>query len=199
MPERHHEGRGEGSGTDTAEGIESIPRTALASKRMSKRPAYRWGIGRRRQERANDRCGAPICTHRISTGISLNGERPRRQLLGSCGHDADASGRHRGGDGGARRRRQRLLVARQRPRARRVVEESRESLAAALGARPSEVLFTGGGTESDNLAVKGLYWARRAADPRRRRVLVSAIEHHAVLDAADWLAAEQGADVVWLP
>jgi cysteine desulfurase len=84
-------------------------------------------------------------------------------------------------------------------RARRVVEESRETLAAALDARPSEVLFTGGGTESDNLAVKGLYWARRAADPRRRRILVSSIEHHAVLDAAEWLAAEQGAEVVWLP
>ena len=68
-------------------------------------------------------------------------------------------------------------------RARRVVEESREQLAAALGARPSEVVFTAGGTEADNLAVKGLYWARRAADPRRRRVLVSAVEHHAVLDA----------------
>src|SRR3954466_6895045 len=84
-------------------------------------------------------------------------------------------------------------------RARRVVEESRETVAAALGARPSEVLFTGGGTESDNLAIKGLYWARRSADPRRRRVLVSAVEHHAVLDAAEWLAAEQGAEVDWLP
>src|SRR3978361_2236344 len=82
-------------------------------------------------------------------------------------------------------------------RARRVVEESRETLAAALDARPSEVLFTGGGTESDNVAVKGLYWARRAADPRRRRILVSSIEHHAVLDAAEWLAAEQGAEIVW--
>jgi cysteine desulfurase len=84
-------------------------------------------------------------------------------------------------------------------RARRVVEESRETIAAALGARPSEVLFTGGGTESDNLAIKGIYWARRAANVRRRRVLVSSIEHHAVLDAADWLAAEQGAEVVTLP
>jgi cysteine desulfurase len=77
--------------------------------------------------------------------------------------------------------------------ARRVVEESRERLAAALGARPSEVVFTGGGTEADNLAVKGLYWARRAADPRRRRVLVSAVEHHAVLDSAIWLGDQQGA------
>ncbi|HZG90558.1 MAG TPA: cysteine desulfurase family protein [Pseudonocardia sp.] len=80
-------------------------------------------------------------------------------------------------------------------RARRDVEEARERIAAALGARPSEVVFTAGGTESDNLAVKGLYWARRAADPRRRRVLVSAIEHHAVLDSAAWLGAHEGAEV----
>ncbi|HMA46459.1 MAG TPA: cysteine desulfurase family protein [Frankiaceae bacterium] len=84
-------------------------------------------------------------------------------------------------------------------RARRAVEEARESLAEALGARPSEVVLTGGGTESDNLAVKGLYWARREADPRRRRVLVSAVEHHAVLDSAAWLAARQGAEVGRLP
>src|SRR5438093_2440343 len=80
-------------------------------------------------------------------------------------------------------------------RARRIAEESRETVAAALGARPSEIVFTSGGTESDNLAVKGLFWARRAADPRRRRVLVSAVEHHAVMDPAEWLAGEQGAEV----
>ncbi|MEV6013731.1 cysteine desulfurase family protein [Streptomyces sp. NPDC051976] len=83
--------------------------------------------------------------------------------------------------------------------ARRTVEESREALAAALGARPSEIVFTGGGTESDNLAVKGLYWARRAADPGRTRVLASPIEHHAVLDAVYWLADHEGATVDWLP
>jgi len=80
-------------------------------------------------------------------------------------------------------------------RARRDVEEARERLAAAVGARPSEVVFTTGGTESDNLAVKGMYWARRGADPRRRRVLVSAIEHHAVLESAEWLAEHSGAQV----
>lgn len=84
-------------------------------------------------------------------------------------------------------------------RARRTVEESREALAAALGARPSEIVFTGGGTEADNLAVKGLYWARREADPRRTRVLASPVEHHAVLDAVDWLAEHEGARVEWLP
>lgn len=83
-------------------------------------------------------------------------------------------------------------------RARRAVEESREDIADALGARPSEVLFTAGGTESDNLAVKGIFWARRAADPARRRVLASTVEHHAVLDAVEWLAEHEGAEVTWL-
>jgi cysteine desulfurase len=83
-------------------------------------------------------------------------------------------------------------------RARRTVEEAREGLAAALGARPSEIVFTGGGTEADNLAVKGLYWARRAQDPRRVRVLASPVEHHAVLDAVYWLADHEGAVVEWL-
>jgi cysteine desulfurase len=82
--------------------------------------------------------------------------------------------------------------------ARRRVEEARECVAASLGARPSEVIFTGGGTESDNLAVKGIWWARRAADPRRTRIIASAVEHHAVLDAVRWLA-EAGAEVTWLP
>jgi cysteine desulfurase len=84
-------------------------------------------------------------------------------------------------------------------RARREVEEAREAIAAAVGARPSEVLFTTGGTESDNLAVKGIFWARRAADPRRTRVLVSAIEHHAVLESAEWLVEHEGAEMVLLP
>ncbi|HEX6447662.1 MAG TPA: cysteine desulfurase family protein [Streptosporangiales bacterium] len=83
--------------------------------------------------------------------------------------------------------------------ARRVVEEAREALAEGVGARPGEVVFTSGGTEADNLAVKGLYWSRAAADGRRRRVLVGAGEHHAVLDAATWLGREQGARVETLP
>jgi cysteine desulfurase len=82
--------------------------------------------------------------------------------------------------------------------ARRVAEQSRERLAEALGARPSEVLFTGGGTESDNLAVKGMYWARRQTDSRRRRIVVSPAEHHAVLDAVEWLGKHEGAEISWL-
>ncbi|MFG2938892.1 cysteine desulfurase family protein [Streptomyces sp. NPDC048282] len=84
-------------------------------------------------------------------------------------------------------------------KARRTVEESRETLAEALGARPSEVVFTSGGTEADNLAVKGLYWSRRAADPARTRVLASPVEHHAVLDAVHWLGEHEGATVEYLP
>src|ERR1700710_770320 len=82
--------------------------------------------------------------------------------------------------------------------ARRRMEEARESLAQLLGARPSEVIFTAGGTESDNLAVKGIYWARRDADPARRRIITTPVEHHAVLDAVNWLAEHEGAGVTWL-
>jgi cysteine desulfurase len=83
--------------------------------------------------------------------------------------------------------------------ARRVVEESRERIAQAIGCRPSEVVFTSGGTEADNLAVKGLYWSRRAAEEGRVRVLASAVEHHAVLDPLHWLAEHEGAEVELLP
>jgi len=84
-------------------------------------------------------------------------------------------------------------------RARRVVEESREQIAEVFGARASEVIFTGGGTEADNLAVKGLFWARRSSAGRRVRVFTTAAEHHAVLDSVRWLADSEGAVVDWLP
>ncbi|MDT5362296.1 MAG: cysteine desulfurase [Mycobacterium sp.] len=83
--------------------------------------------------------------------------------------------------------------------ARRRMEEARETLAQLLGARPSEVIFTAGGTESDNLAVKGIYWARRDAHPCRRRIITTPIEHHAVLDAIEWLVEHEHAEVTWLP
>ena len=83
--------------------------------------------------------------------------------------------------------------------ARRVVEESRETIARALNCRPGEVVFTSGGTESDNLALKGLFWARRAQDPARRRILVTSVEHHAVLDPLDWLEEHEGASLELLP
>jgi cysteine desulfurase len=105
-------------------------------------------------------------------------------------------------------------------RARRVVEESREEIAEVFGARPSEVIFTSGGTEANNLAIKGLFWARcpatrtapatpatptapaapatPTAPATRRRLLTTSIEHHAVLDPARWLEQAQGASVTWL-
>jgi cysteine desulfurase len=83
------------------------------------------------------------------------------------------------------------------------VETARDALAATVGAHPSEVVFTSGGTESDNLALKGLYWARRdaaraAGSAARNRIVLTGIEHHAVLDTAAWLEAHEGArlDVV---
>lgn len=83
--------------------------------------------------------------------------------------------------------------------ARRRMEEAREELAGLLGARPSEIIFTAGGTESDNLAIKGIYWARRDAAPQRRRIVTTPVEHHAVLDAVEWLVEHEGAEVTWLP
>jgi len=78
--------------------------------------------------------------------------------------------------------------------ARRAVEEAREQAAAALGCTPHEVIFTSGGTEADNLAVKGIVWATReararAGDDRPVHVITTAVEHAAVLEPARWLAA----------
>lgn len=84
-------------------------------------------------------------------------------------------------------------------RARRVLEESRERIAAALGSRPGEVVFTSGGTEADNLALKGAFWARRGQDPARTRILASTVEHHAVLDPVHWLESTEGAQVELVP
>lgn len=84
-------------------------------------------------------------------------------------------------------------------RARLAVDAARARLAAALGADASEVVLTSGGTEADNLALKGLYWHRRDQDPRRRRILLTGIEHHAVLDTAEWLEAHEGAELVFAP
>lgn len=83
--------------------------------------------------------------------------------------------------------------------ARRTVEESREIIAEQLGARPSEVIFCSGGTEANNLAIKGLYWAHRADDSQRNRIVFSSIEHHALLDPVTWLVAHEGARIDTTP
>jgi len=69
--------------------------------------------------------------------------------------------------------------------ARKAVDEARERVAEAVGARPDEVVFTSGGTEADNLALQGTAW--RAGNEGRNGIVVSTVEHHAVLDTAKWL------------
>ena len=93
--------------------------------------------------------------------------------------------------------------------ARRVLEDARERVAASLGADRVEVTFTGGGTESVNLGIKGLYWSRVSTgsttrdrarrEPTRNRILVPLAEHHATIEAVEWLAAHEGAVVDWVP
>ena len=83
--------------------------------------------------------------------------------------------------------------------ARATVEYARERIARATGADPAEVIFTSGGTEADNLAVKGIYWKRREEDSQRTRILVSSIEHHAVEETCEWLEKAEGAQLEWIP
>ncbi|NMD18276.1 MAG: cysteine desulfurase, partial [Synergistaceae bacterium] len=80
-------------------------------------------------------------------------------------------------------------------RARKAVNEAREKVAALIGADASEVIFTGGGSEADNLAIKGSTSMRK---DKGRHVITTAIEHHAVMDAFGWLD-KQGFDVTVLP
>lgn len=83
--------------------------------------------------------------------------------------------------------------------AKRMLEEAREAIAESVGAEPVEVILTSGGTESINLGVKGLWWARQEAGVPRPVVLVPGGEHHATVDAVEWLARHEGARVVELP
>ncbi|HEY1529786.1 MAG TPA: cysteine desulfurase family protein [Galbitalea sp.] len=83
--------------------------------------------------------------------------------------------------------------------AKRMLEEARERVAAAVGADSVEVTFTSGGTEAINLAIKGLWWARPSSGSTRNRILITAAEHHATLDAAAWLAASEGAIIQQVP
>jgi cysteine desulfurase len=81
--------------------------------------------------------------------------------------------------------------------ARRVVEESREAIAAQVGAHPSELIFTSGGTESDNLAIKGAFWS--SSEVGRCRLVTSALEHHAVLDSVAWLGQSSAVEISYVP
>jgi cysteine desulfurase len=79
--------------------------------------------------------------------------------------------------------------------ARKGIDEAREKVAFAIGASPEEIVFTGGGTEADNLAVKGAVWAN---EQKGRHVLLPRIEHHAVLDSSEWLA-KAGFEIEFVP
>ena len=82
---------------------------------------------------------------------------------------------------------------------RKDVEEAREKLAGLIGCHSSEIIFTGSGTEANNLAIKGAYWHRNQGGKQRNVVVISAFEHHAVLDPARWLEDFEGAELVEIP
>ena len=83
-------------------------------------------------------------------------------------------------------------------RASDALEAARERIAAALGRDTAELVLTSGGTESINLALKGGYWARQR-EASRPVILVADGEHHATIEAAEWLRDHEGAQVHWLP
>ena len=82
--------------------------------------------------------------------------------------------------------------------AKRILEEAREKVAVSLGCDPIETVFTSGGTEAINLAIKGLFWTRNS-EGTRPRILVPRGEHHATLDTVEWLEQHEGAILEWIP
>lgn len=82
--------------------------------------------------------------------------------------------------------------------ARLLLEDAREQVAASVGADSVEVTLTSGGTEAINLAIKGLYWARNV-DGAAPRILSTRAEHHATIDALEWLEKHEGAVIDWIP
>jgi cysteine desulfurase len=82
---------------------------------------------------------------------------------------------------------------------RKDIEEAREKLAGLIGSHASEIIFTGSGTESNNLALKGAFWHRNKDGIARNVIVISKFEHHAVLDPAKWLEDFEGAEIVEVP
>jgi cysteine desulfurase len=80
---------------------------------------------------------------------------------------------------------------------RKALEDAREAIAREVGSLPSEVIFTASGTEANNIALKGLWWNGKAQG--KTIVVISAIEHHAILDPAHWLETHEGAEVILVP
>lgn len=84
-------------------------------------------------------------------------------------------------------------------RSRQILEQAREDIAKAIECDRNEVIFTSGGTESDNLAIKGLYWRTNALDTDKNIIVSAAAEHHAVVDAINWLVDSQNAELYLIP
>jgi cysteine desulfurase len=82
---------------------------------------------------------------------------------------------------------------------RQILEQAREEIAKAVNCDRNEVIFTSGGTESDNLAIKGIYWDVNSKDPSKNVIISAAAEHHAVLDAINWLVDSQNAELYLIP
>jgi cysteine desulfurase len=80
---------------------------------------------------------------------------------------------------------------------RKSLEDAREAIAREVGSLASEVIFTASGTEANNIALKGLWWNGKAHG--KKVVVISAIEHHAILDPAHWLQTHEGAEVILVP
>lgn len=80
--------------------------------------------------------------------------------------------------------------------ARSLLDDARDRVATVLGSKPSEVIFTSGGTESSNLAIFG---AARLLKPKGRHIITSVIEHHAVLHCFQYLERKEGFEVTYLP
>ena len=83
--------------------------------------------------------------------------------------------------------------------ARKNVEDARDKLATLVDCQPNEIIFTASGTESNNLAIKGIYWHRLSEDKNRKVIITSAFEHHAVLDPIIWLRDSEGAEIIEVP
>lgn len=80
---------------------------------------------------------------------------------------------------------------------REILEQARDQIALAVGCNRSEVVFCSGGTEANNLAIKGLWWSRKAAT--RKLIISSSLEHKALLDPIEWLVANEGAELLEVP
>jgi len=81
--------------------------------------------------------------------------------------------------------------------ARKALEDAREAIASQIDCLPSEVIFTASGTEANNIALKGMYW--NGVKSGKNVVVISAVEHHAILDPAHWLQTHEGAEVITIP